>query len=173
MAIRSLARKALRFVGILSLFLVQVLIAQEPTLLRLQRSRATVDIDATGGMRGQGGNVLSLGPSASEMGTSSYPNSASCLVVYNDGKYVFEKRDEHTVGKPKVKVAEGTLGADDLQQLRSILDNEEVRKISVLKAPEAPPNTEALREAEMMEVQITRNLSSISRPLHRIGYIPR
>ena len=47
------------------------------------------------------------------------PNSLSCLVVYGDGKFILEKREELTVGKPKVKLAEGTLGADDLQHLKT------------------------------------------------------
>ena len=144
-----------RLAGIVPLLLVHVLLGQDqPPLLRLQRSRATVDTEATGGMRGQGGNIMSLGPSASLMGTSTYPNTASCIVVYNDGRYFLEKRDEHNVGKPKVKIAEGNLAADDLQQLKSILENEEMKKVTALKAPEAPPNTQALREAELMEVQI-------------------
>jgi hypothetical protein len=80
-------------------------------------------------------------------------------VVYNDGKYVLEKRDEHTVGKPKVKSGEGMLGAEELQQLKSILDNEEVKKITGLKAVEPPANAQLMREAETMEVQITRESS--------------
>lgn len=157
MSSRSFWCKAPRqLVPIVMLLVAQVSVGQEqPTLLRLQRSRATLDIDATGGMRGQGGNILSLGSSGSEMGTSSYPNSASCLLVYGDGRYVFEKRDEHTVGRPKVKVAEGTLAANDLQQLKSILESEQLKNIAALKAPEPPPNAQALREAEMMEVQIS------------------
>jgi hypothetical protein len=77
-------------------------------------------------------------------------------VVYNDGKYAFERRDESTVGKPKVRSAEGTLGGDDLQQLKAILDNEELKKVTGLKPPETPANAAMLREAEMMEVVIDR-----------------
>ncbi len=150
-----LLRKAFRPIALgISLLLAHVSVGQEPTLLRLQLSKATIDIDATGGMRASGGNILALGPSASEMGTSTYPNSASCVLVYNDGRYVLEKRDEHTVGKPKVKVAEGTLGGNDLQQLKSILESEGLKEVTGLKAPEPPENAQALREAEMMEVQI-------------------
>jgi hypothetical protein len=142
-------------VAILALLAVQIAVGQEsPTLLRLQRSRTTVETDATGGMRGPGGNIYSLGGNPSEMATSSYPNSGSCLMVYNDGRYVLEKRDESTVGRPKVKVAEGTLGADDLQQLKAILENEELKKVADLKALEPPAGAQTLREAEMMEVLI-------------------
>jgi hypothetical protein len=144
------------FVATISLLVTQVAFGQDQasTLLRLQRSRTTVETDATGGMRGQGGNIYSLGADASGMGTSSYPNSGSCIVVYNDGKYVLEKRDESTVGKPKVRTAEGTLGGDDLQQLKAILENEELKKVTGLKPPEVPSDARTLREGEMMEVQI-------------------
>jgi hypothetical protein len=147
------------FVAAISLSPTQVAFSQDQgaTLLRLQRSRTTVETDVTGGMRASGGNILSLGSSGSEMGTSSYPNSASCLVVYSDGKYAFEKRDEQTVGKPKIKTAEGTLSGDELQQLKSILDNGDLKKITGLKAPEPPPNVQTLREAEMIAAQINHD----------------
>jgi hypothetical protein len=142
------------------LLLASISVAQEQaTLLRLQRSRATLNLDATGGARGQGGNILSLGPSGSQMGVSSYPNSASCVLVYNDGKYVLEKRDEQTVGRPKVKTAEGTLSPDDMQQLKSILDNDELKQIK-LKPIEPPPGAQMLREAEMLDVQIGREAAT-------------
>jgi hypothetical protein len=138
------------------LLLAQASVGQDQaTLLRLQRSRATLNLDATGGMRGQGGNILSLGASGSQMGVSSYPNSASCALIYNDGRYVLEKRDEQTVGKPKVKTAEGTLSPDDLQQLKSMLDSDELKQIK-LKPLEPPPGAQMLREAEMFDVQIAR-----------------
>ena len=144
------------FFAALSLLAVQVAFGQDQgsTLLRMQRSKASAEVDVTGGMRASGGNILSLGSTGSEVSTSSFPNSASCLVVYNDGKYVFEKRDEQTVGKPKVKTAEGSLSEGDLQQLKSILDNEELKKVTALKPVEPPPNVQTLREAEVMEVQI-------------------
>jgi len=145
-----------QFAATISLLVTQVALGQDqtPTLLRLQRSRTTVETDATGGMRGAGGDIYSLGANAAQMGTASYPNSGSCLVVYNDGRYVLEKRDESTVGKPKVKTAEGTLGADDLQQLKAILDNGDLKKVTGLKPPEPPSGAQTLREAEMMDVQI-------------------
>lgn len=158
MSFCSFSRKTLeQFVVLIALLVAQVAVCQEPpTLLRLQRSKMTAEMDATGGMRAQGGNILSLGGSASQMGTATYPSSASCLVVYSDGRYFLEKRDEQTVGKPKVKVAEGTLGAEDLQQLKSIVASDEIKKISTLKAVEPPEGAQLLREAETMEVQITR-----------------
>ena len=148
-------RRTLEMLGA-SVLISQALVGQdEAVMLRLQRSRATINSDATGGMEAKGRNVYSLG-GANVIGVSSYPNSASCLVIYNDGKYVLEKRDEQAVGKPKVRTAEGSLTEDDLQQLKSILDNEELKKIAGLTAPEPPAGTQALREAETMEVQISR-----------------
>lgn len=145
-----------RFVVTISLLLTQVAFGQDqaPPLLRMQRSRAMVETDATGGMHAPGGNIYALGPNGSQMATSSYPNSGSCLVVYDDGRYVLENRNESTIGKAKVKTAEGTLGPDDLQQLKTILDNEDLKKVD-LKPPEPPSDTRTLREAEMMEVQIS------------------
>jgi|HubBroStandDraft_2_1064218.scaffolds.fasta_scaffold52542_2 hypothetical protein len=152
-------RVIVQFVGTSFLLLIQIASGQDqaaPTLLRLQRSRTTGEVDATGGMHAPGGNIYALGAAGSQMATSSYPNSGSCIVVYNDGKYAFERRDESTVGKPKVRSAEGTLGGDDLQQLKAILDNEELKKVTGLKPPETPANAAMLREAEMMEVVIDR-----------------
>jgi hypothetical protein len=144
------------FLATISLLATQATFSQDQgsTLLRMQRSRTTVETDASGGMRGAGGDIYTLGANASQMSTANYPNSASCLLVYNDGKYVFEKRDESTVGRPKVKTAEGTLGADDLQQLKSILENQDLKKVTGLKSLEPPSDAATLREAEMMDVQI-------------------
>lgn len=144
-------------VSIIPLVIVPISVCQEqPALLRLQRSKLAAEVDPTGGMRGKGGNILTLQESGLGMGTAAYPSSASCLVVYNDGRYALEKRDEQKVGNPKVKSAEGTLGADDLQKLQSILNSDDVKKIMPLKAVEPPERAVLLREAETVEVQITR-----------------
>src|SRR5437764_14053554 len=87
-------------------------------LLRLQQSRAYLNIDANV-QHGMGMYGITYGNPGDVW---QYPNSLSCLVVYGDGKYVLEKREETTLGKPKVKRAEGNLGADDLQRLKVILD---------------------------------------------------
>src|SRR5260370_14871834 len=83
-----------------------------------------------------------------------YPNSLSCLVVYGDGKYVLEKREEATVGKPKVKRAEGNLGADDLQRLKAILDDEALKKVKTPKMPDLPDDAQAVRDIESLDAQI-------------------
>jgi hypothetical protein len=119
-------------------------------LLRLQRSKAYLNLD-TNVVHAQGLNGLTYGKSGDVF---SYPNSLSCLVVYGDGKYVLEKREETTLGKPKIKTAEGTLGAEDLQHLRSILDDEALKKVSTPKPPTFPDDMEALREVESIDAQI-------------------
>ncbi len=77
-------------------------------------------------------------------------------MVYGTGRYVLEKREERTVGKPKVKSVEGTLTADDLQQLKAILDDEALKGIKTPKMPDLPPDTAALREIESLDLQIDR-----------------
>jgi hypothetical protein len=154
----SFRRKPLKLLLIsISLMMAQVSVGQDQTImLRLQRSRATINTEATGGMEANGRNIYSLGASGKVIGVSSYPNSASCALIYNDGRFILEKRDEQTVGRPKVRTAEGSLGEDDLRQLKSILDSDELKKITDLTAPEPPAGAQALREAETMEVQINR-----------------
>jgi hypothetical protein len=125
-----------------------------PILLRLQRSTAQAEIEQNRQSLGNDINaVASQGPSSDVW---KYPNTTSCLVVYDDGKYAFEKREEHTLGHPKIKSAEGVLTADDLQRLKTILEDEELKKITTPKAPVLPADTQVLREAETLEAQIYR-----------------
>ena len=138
---------------VILLLLASIAAGQESStpLLRLQRSKAYLNLE-TNVVHAQGMNGITYGKSGD---VSSYPNSLSCLTVQGDGKYVFEKRDEQTVGKPKVKVAEGTLGADDLQHLKTILDDEALKKIVTPSAPVMPDNA-TVREIESVDVQIDR-----------------
>jgi len=124
--------------------------AQDSPLLRLQRSKAYLNLD-TNVVHGQGMNGITYGKSGDVF---SYPNSLSCLVVYGDGKYVLEKRDEATLGKPKIKTAEGTLSGDDLQHLKSILDDEALKKVTTPKAPQLPDDAVSIREIESIDAQI-------------------
>jgi len=121
-----------------------------PTLLRLQQSRAYLNIDANV-QHGQGMWGLTFGNPGDVW---QYPNSLSCLVVYGDGKYVLEKREEATLGKPKVKRAEGSLGTDDLQRLKAILDDEGLKKIKTPSMPELPADAQAVRDIESLDAQI-------------------
>jgi hypothetical protein len=127
--------------------------AGQTPLLRLQRSRATLNLE-TNVVHAQGYGGLTDNKSASVF---NYPNSLSCLVVYGDGKYVWEKREESTVGKPKVKLAEGTLSADDLQYLKAILDDEAFKKIAMPKPPDFPDDAVTVREVESIDAQIDRS----------------
>lgn len=122
------------------------------TLLRLQRSKAYLNLD-TNVVHGQGMMGITYGKSGDVF---SYPNSLSCLVVYADGKYAFEKRDEATLGKPKIKTTMGSLSPDDLQQLKTILDEEALKKITTPKPPELPDNAVTVREIESIDAQIDR-----------------
>jgi hypothetical protein len=129
-------------------------IAQDSnTLLRLQRSKAFLNLD-TNVVHAQGMNGITYGKSGS---VSSYPNSLACLLVYGDGKYVLEKRDETNLGRPKIKIAEGSLSADDLQHLKSLLDDESLKKIATPKPPELPDDAVTVREIESIDAQINHS----------------
>jgi hypothetical protein len=135
---------------VILLLLASIAAGQESTpLLRLQRSKAYLNLD-TNVVHAEGMYGITYGKGGD---VSSYPNSLACLTVYGDGKFIFEKREELTVGRPKVKLAEGTLGADDLQHLKTILDDDNLKKLVTPKAPDMPNNA-TVREVESMDVQI-------------------
>lgn len=119
-------------------------------LLRLQRSKAYLNLD-TNVVHARGLYGITYGKSGDVF---NYPNSLSCLVVYGGGKFVLEKREEPTLGKPKVKTAEGSLSPEDLQQLKTILDDEALKKVGTPKAPELPDNAVTVREIESLDAQI-------------------
>ena len=145
--------KLLASLPVIAAFLMtNVAAGQDSTpLLRLQRSKAFLNLD-TNVVHARGLNGITYGKSGD---VSSYPNSLSCLTVHSDGRYVFEKRDEQTVGKPKVKTAEGTLGADDLQHLKTILDDDSLKRLATPKPPDIPNNA-TIREIESVDAQIGR-----------------
>ncbi len=136
---------------VILLLLASIAAGQESStpLLRLQRSKAYLNLE-TNVVHAQGMNGITYGKGGD---VSSYPNSLSCLMVYGDGKFILEKREELTVGRPKVKLAEGTLGADDLQHLKTILDDEGLKKIVTPPAPAMPENA-TVREIESVDAQI-------------------
>jgi hypothetical protein len=148
---RSDLTQFLLFLGLL--LLAASVLAQESTpLLKLQRSKAYLNLE-TNVVHAQGMNGITYGKSGD---VASYPNSLSCLIVYGDGKFALEKREESTVGKPKVKRAEGILGPDDVQRLKAILDDDAFKKIVTPKAPTLPDNASAIREIESIDAQIDR-----------------
>ena len=138
---------------VLSILLVsEIALCQNTStpLLRLQQSRAYLNIDANV-QHGQGMWGITFGNPGDVW---QYPNSLSCLVVYGDGKYVLEKREEITLGKPKVRLAEGSLGADDLQRLKAILDDEALKKVKTPGMPDLPADAQAVRDIESLDAQI-------------------
>jgi hypothetical protein len=132
--------------------IVQIAVGQGPStsLLRLQRSKAYLNIDSNV-QHAQGLQGVTYGNPGDVF---NYPNSLSCLVVYGDGKYVLEKREEQTLGKPKVKQAEGMISGEDLQHLKSILDDEGVKALVTQKMPALPDDAVTVREIESMDLQI-------------------
>ena len=146
-------KRLLALVPVALAFFANIATCQDSSspLLRLQRSKADLNLE-TNVVHAQGMNGITYGKGGD---VSTYPNSLSCLVVYSDGKYVLEKRDEQTVGKPKVKSAQGTLAADDLQRLKGILDDENFKKIVSPKPPDMPNNA-TIREIESIDAQIDR-----------------
>lgn len=124
-------------------------------LVQIERSRA--ELESQSNAMSIGRNSYDAGFNGSQqMDVRQYPNTATCLVVYGDGRYFFEKKDEHTVGKPKAKSASGVLSADDLQHLKAILDDDELKKITMPKEPELPDDAQVLKEAERLDVQVNR-----------------
>jgi len=153
---RSGQNNGLRLLVLLVLVLTQIAGSQQiPVLLRLQRSTAELEIDQN--RQSSGNNIYSAAASSDPRDVWKYPNSITCLVVYGDGKYVFEKREERTPGSPKAKSAEGVLSADDLLHLQAILDDQELKKVTTPKTPVLPDDTEAVRNIERLDAQIDRD----------------
>ncbi len=48
------------------------------------------------------------------------------------------------------------MAADDLQRLKAILDNEDLKKVTTPKAPVLPADTQVIREIETLDAQINR-----------------
>jgi hypothetical protein len=123
-------------------------------LLRIQRLH--VEMETTSNLMSSGNNAWDAATLGQPQDLQKYPNSSTCLLVYEDGKYFVEKNDERTPGKPKAKSGEGVLTADDLQQLRAILEDEALKKITTPKALDLPADAQFVREAERLDVQIAR-----------------
>ncbi len=150
--------KLLWFLGILVL---APLATSQETRPLLQMEHLRTEVDTQSNAVSSGRNSYESGLNGSDaMDVRQYPNSAVCLTVYDDGRYFFEKRDEHTVGKPKAKSAAGVLSADELQHLKSILDDEALEKIPMPKAPELPSDAAILEEADRLDVQVSRGATS-------------
>ncbi len=124
-------------------------------LVKIERMKAELDSQSTAMSNGR--NSYEAGFNGSQqMNVQQYPNTNTCLVVYPDGKYFVEKKDERTPGKPKVKSASGVLSADELQQFKAVLDEDEIKKITMPKDLVLPDDATGLKEAERVDVQVHR-----------------
>jgi len=142
---------------LLGLLLLASLARGQEGKILLQIQRLKTELESQSNFMSIGRNVYAAsGKGEQQLDVQQYPNSATCLLVYDDGKYFFEKREEHTLGKPKAKSAEGVLTADDLQHLKAVLDNEEFKKITSPNPPELPSDAQVLKEAERLDVQVAR-----------------
>jgi len=146
----------MKLLALLGLLLLAQIASGQGARLLLRIQRLNVELETASNLMSSGNNAWDAVNLNQPQDIQKYPNSSTCLHVYEDGKYFVEKRDERTPGRPKAKSAEGILTADDLQRLRAILDDEELKKITTPKAPELPADTQAVREAERLDVQIAR-----------------
>jgi hypothetical protein len=150
--------KLLLAVLALTLFLAPVAMGQQGStpLLYFQRSNAYLEtVSAAPHAQGMWG--MTLGNPGE---TSHYPNAVSCLLVYGDGSYVYEKTEERTVGKRKSKHAEGTLSEGEIQQLKAILNDAAFQKIATRPMPDMPDYAVAIKEMESLNAQIDRGGTS-------------
>lgn len=125
---------------------------QGTLLLRLQHSTAALEINSSAPHARGFAGITTGNPGD----VWHYPNSVSCLLVYGDGKYIYEKRDEQTLGKPKVRLAEGAFTPEELGQMKAILDEAALRNISSPPMPDMPDDMVAIREIEALNAQINR-----------------
>lgn len=124
-------------------------------LVKIERLRA--ELESQSNAMSIGRNSYDAGLNGSQqMDVRQYPNTTTCLLVYGDGKYFVEKREEHGGGRVKAKSGAGVLSTDDLQHLQSMLDDDALKQIPMPKAIELPPDTQELKEAERLDVQVTR-----------------
>jgi len=83
-------------------------------LLNFQRTSAYMESDSAAphaqGMEG----LTSRNPGS----TTHYPTTNECISIYADGSYSFERVEEKSYGKPKVRVYKGTLAAPQLAKLQ-------------------------------------------------------
>jgi hypothetical protein len=148
--------RTMKFAVLLAIIAAADMAVSQDTILRMQRSTAALEIDSNA-KHGQGISGVTTGNPGDVW---HYPNSLACLLVYTDGRYVLEKRDEVTVGKPKTKLAEGSFTADEIQQLKAILGDEALKQLTTPRLPNWPDDAVALHEIESLNVQIDRGGSS-------------
>ena len=146
----------MKLLVLLGLLLLARIASGQGARLLLRVQHLNVELETASNLMSSGNNSWDAVNLLMPDSTQKFPSSSTCLLVHEDGKYFVEKKDERTPGKPKAKSAEGTLTADDLQRLKAILEDEELKKITTPKALDLPDNTQAVREAERLDVQIAR-----------------
>lgn len=128
-------------------------------LLRMENVRTELESESNAISNGRNSYQAGLNGS-DQTDVQHYPNSATCVVVYEDGRYMVEKRDEHDLSKPKAKSAQGVLSADEMQHLKAILDDQELQKITMPKAIDMPADAQMLVEAVRLDVLVSRGTDS-------------
>ena len=119
-------------------------------ILRFQRSTAYLESErAAPHARGMEG--MTYGNPGT---TVHYPSMTSCTLVYPDGRYILEKTEERTVGKPKTKRAEGTLTPEEMEQLKTVLEAPEFKNLSTNPMPDIPDYATTMKEVEQIETEV-------------------
>ena len=122
-------------------------------LLNFQRTSAYMELEsAAPHARGMEG-MTTRSPGS----TTHYPTTNECISIYADGTYSFERVEEKSYGKPKVRVYKGTLAAPQLAKLQSITGDEGFRKIVITEMPEPPENATGVREGEVIQTTVLRD----------------
>jgi hypothetical protein len=124
-------------------------------LLRFQRSAAYLETESSA-PHAQGMWGVTFG---SPGDVSHYPNALSCVVIYGDGRYVLERTDEKSVGRPKSKRSEGILTPEEMQELKSILEAESFKTIKTQPMPPMPDYAVTVREIESINTEVNRETS--------------
>lgn len=146
-------RQGLWMAGISLLLLGGAVLGQQASsaklLLSFQRVNTYMEQEATAG-----GQVRAN--SSNQGMVTHYPTTSMCLMVHSDGSYYFEKMEERTLGKPKIKAFNGTLAAAELEQLQSITSQPDFRSVSSPPPPEQPEDAAYLKEGEVIAAKVVR-----------------
>ena len=122
-------------------------------LLNFQRTSAYMETDSAAphaqGMEG----MTSRNPGS----TTHYPTTNECISIYADGTYSFERVEEKSYGKPKVRVYKGALQPAQLAKLQSVTGDDGFRKVVITEMPEPPENATGVREGEIIQTTVMRD----------------
>src|SRR5215813_7519243 len=124
--------------------------ADGKVLVKYQRTNASMEMDSAAP------HAQGLAGTVSQHSTLHYPTINTCLTVFENGDYLFERIDERS-GKPKVKVAKGTLAPGEVEQLKSIVNDQNFRGISPAQPPDPPEDAVRLKEGELISTTVSRS----------------